>query len=579
MLTPMWCFERGARHVRAMMMSWATLLATLSAGSGLAAAEATTPSLKVSGSASFDTETRVTDDTFEVRVVLADEVGRPIAGAEARVRAHSDQGVATLRRCGDSRNDSSGELVLVTDAAGRSCVLVTGMARGELEFSYDDARGYYERATRRVRLPDSAADAFEIGFDPPLSTLPLDRPLQSLGLVARARAGATLPDTAELVLSLVEASAERELTRVALDGFGEVHRLSLVSAMFGQPGPARLIARLRTRAGQEHASASAAVLRTATATLQVPGAEAGIEPGVAVRVSVASALGPAPSGAVEVQSAGRSIAAARVQRGTAVVTVPIAATPSLGRTVTFEYVGEGPGWLSGAPVEARVRPAGPSYARSALWVIAAVLAALAVVLGWRRPPRPRPAPATPTSRVRASVELIEAFGPSGGYRGLVRDAHEGVAITPAVVSFVAAGPNGRVLLQLRTSDDGSFVTDEPSFPDGTLIEVTAPFHTTLTAPLPAPGVLELSLVSRRRALLERLVRWAERHGKPWIRQAGEPTPASLAATAAVESEPQVESWARAVEHLAFGASPPDAAREQAAGVTGDPKTTRERGID
>lgn len=547
--------------------------------SGLAAAEPTAPSLKVAGIATFNTETRVTGETFEVRVVLADEVGRPIAGAEARVRATADGGAPTMRRCGDGRSDSSGELSLVTDAAGRSCVLVTGMPAGALDFSYDDARGYYERATRRVRLPDSAADAFEIGFDPPLSTLSLDRPLQSLGLVARARPGASLPETAELVLSVVDAGAERELTRVALDGFGEVHRLSLVSASFGQPGPARLIARLRTRAGQERAITSAAVLRTATVTLQVASAEDGVEPGAAVRVGVASALGPAPSGAIEARSGGRSIAAARVQAGSATLTLPSAPTTLLSKTVTFEYVGEGPGWLSGAPVEVRVRPVGPSYARSALWIIAAVLAALAVVLGWRRPPRPRPASPVIPQRARASVELLEAFGPSGGYRGVVRDAHEGEPITPAVISFIGAGSNGRVLLQVRTGADGSFSSDAPAFPSGTLLEVTAPFHATLTAPLPEPGLLELSLISRRRALLERLVRWAERHGKPWTRQTGEPTPAVIASTAQAESEPQVETWARAVEHLAFGASPPDAAREQAAGVVDEPKTSRERGID
>jgi hypothetical protein len=544
----------------------------------LAAAEPSPPSLKVAGAATINTETRVMGETFEVRVVLADEVGRPIAGAETRVRAMSNAGAPALRRCGDGRSNSSGELVLVTDAAGRSCVLVTGVPEGSLELSYEDARGYYERAIRRVPLPDSAADAFEIGFDPPLSTLSLDRPLQSLGLVARARAGAALPETAELVLSLVDAGAERELTRVALDGFGEVHRLSVVSALFGQPGPARLIARLHTRAGQERAVTSAAVLRTATVKLQVTASD-GVEPGSTVRIGVASALGPVPTGAIEARSAGRSIGAARVQAGTATLTLPSAPSALLGKTVTFEYVGEGPGWLSGDPVEVRVRPLSPSYARSALWIIAAALAALAVVLGWRRPPRARPAPPVVPQRVRASVELLEAFGPSGGYRGFVHDAHEGDPITPAVVSFIDAGPNRRVLLQLRTGVDGAFSTDSSAFPTGTVLEVTAPYHATLTAPLPEPGLLQLSLVSRRRALLERLVRWAERRGKPWTRPSGEPTPATLATTAHAESEPQVETWARAVEQLAFGASPPDAAREQAAGVVDEPKTSRERGID
>jgi len=127
------------------------------------------------------------------------------------------------------------------------------------------------------------------------------------------------------------------------------------------------------------------------------------------------------------------------------------------------------------------------------------------------------------------------------------------------------------LHQARTSTDGGFQIEGASFPADSRVEVTAPFHSTLVAALPGPGVIELSLISRRRALLERLVRWAERRGKPWMKALGEPTPAHIAEVAAQESEPQVERWARGLEHLAFGPNPPDAASEQAAGVTEDPK--------
>src|SRR5260221_11563213 len=139
--------------------------------------------------------------------------------------------------------------------------------------------------------------------------------------------------------------------------------------------------------------------------------------------------------------------------------------------------------------------------------------------------------------------------------------------------------NGPVLFQVRTGHEGSFAVESAGFPSGTRVEVHAPFHATLSAPLPVPGVIELSLISRRRALLERLVRWAERRGKPWTRGSGDPTPAHVAGVASSEAEAHVERWARGLEHLAFGPNPPDAASEQAAGVTEDPKTTRERGID
>src|SRR5207237_10258644 len=117
-------------------------------------------------------------------------------------------------------------------------ITVTGMATGTVELSFQDPRGYLERASRVVRLPESVGTSFEVGFDPPTATLSLDQPVQQLGLVARAHGGAVAPAAAELVLSMVADGAEQELGRAALDGLGEVHRLSLVSTSFGRPGPA-----------------------------------------------------------------------------------------------------------------------------------------------------------------------------------------------------------------------------------------------------------------------------------------------------------------------------------------------------
>ncbi|MDF3067814.1 MAG: hypothetical protein K0R38_3415 [Polyangiaceae bacterium] len=549
----------------------AMLVATLLAGSA-AAAEPPPPTLKVSGRASFSLEARSTGETFEVRATLSDEVGRPLPNAEVRLRASQPAGTPTLRRCGDPRSGSGAELSIATDKLGRVCVNAAGVSDGVVELSYQDARGYLERASASVRLPADVKAVLEVGFDPPLAVLPLDQPVQELGVVARALDGSAAPVGAELVLSLSADGQERELGRTALSGLAEVHRLTFVSGSFDRPGPARLLARLVSRSGQELARSTVPVLRSATVLLQVgPEALRGVEPGTTLPVRATFALGPAPVGVVEARSAGRSVAAAPITNGTASLNLPSAGAASLGGALTLEYVGAGPGWLSGPPLELRVLPAGPSYGRYALWILAAVFAALAVVLGWRRPPRPRPVPDAPPPRPRASVEVLESFGAEGGYQGFVRDAHEGFAISPAVVSFIGTGANRPVLFQARTSTEGTFRVETSSFPPGTQVEVTAPFHATLVAALPGPGVLQLSLISRRRALLERLVRWAERRGKPWTRALGEPTPAHIAEVAAQEAEPQVERWARGLEHLAYGPVPPDAASEQAAGVTDDPK--------
>jgi len=576
----MWCHERKRRRAARLKGSSCVFIVLTSFVGSAAALESPPPTLKVSGKAAFRVEARLSGESFEVSAVLADEVGRPLPQAEVRLRALTEGSAATLRRCGAPRVDRGGELLLSTDNSGRVCVIVSGAPTESVELSYQDPRGYFERTTRIVPLPASIAASFEVGFDPLVTSLSLDQPTQELGLLARATSGRDAPEAAELALALDADGKEHELGRVPLDGLGEVHRLTLMSSSLGTPGPARLIVRLLDGRGRELARATNAVMRTATVTLRLADdASAGFEPGAAIQVRAASALGPTPAGIVEAQSRGLSVAAAPVRNGTATVTLPAAPTPLLGTGLELEYVGAGAGWLSGPKLEVRLRPAGPSYARYAFWIAAAAMAALAVVLSWRRPTRPRPAPAAPPPRARASVEVLEAFSGGSGYRGVVRDAHEGFGISPAVISFIGPGANRPVLLQLRTNSQGAFQVDSAQLPKDSHVEVTAPFHATLIAPLPVPGVIELSLVSRRRALVERLVRWAERRGRPWTEPVGEPTPHHIASVAAAEAEPKVERWARHVEHLAFGPTPPDAASEQAAGVVEDPTVRRDSGID
>lgn len=577
---PMWCHERKGRLRAVLSGVTSTLIVVLAWVGSAAAIESQPPTLKVSGKATFGVEARAVGEGFEVSAVLSDEVGRPLPGAEVRVRESADAGNASLHRCGAPRADLGGELLLTTDSAGRVCVSVTGMPSGSVELAYQDARGYFERASRVVRLPSGVATSFEVGFDPPLTTLSLDRAVQELGLVVRGASQHEAPAAAELVLALAESGAERELGRVPLDGLGEVHRLSVVSTAFGQPGPARLVARLVARDGAELARASSAVLRTATVTLALEHEhDSGVEPGAVLQLRAASALGPAPTGVIEAQSRGVSIAAAAVRKGAATLTLPSTPSALFEGGLTLEYIGGGSGWIAGPPIEVQLLPPSPSYGRYVLWILAAALAALAAVLSWRRPARVRPGAAPPPARPRASVEVLETFGAGGGYRGLVRDAHEGFPISPAVVRFLGPGPGRPVLLELRTSTQGSFELETADFPRDTQVEVTAPFHATLIAPLPVPGVIELSLISRRRALLERLVRWAERRGRPWTAPVGEPTPEHIAAIATSEGEAQVERWARRVEYLAYGPQPPDAASEQAAGVMEDPTVRQDSGID
>ena len=76
-------------------------------------------------------------------------------------------------------------------------------------------------------------------------------------------------------------------------------------------------------------------------------------------------------------------------------------------------------------------------------------------------------------------------------------------------------------------------------------------HSTHEQPLPPPSVLGVALVTRRRALLERLVRWARQKGAPFD-GAPEPTPGHVRRVASRASAVEVEAWASRVEQAAYG---------------------------
>jgi hypothetical protein len=115
-----------------------------------------------------------------------------------------------------------------------------------------------------------------------------------------------------------------------------------------------------------------------------------------------------------------------------------------------------------------------------------------------------------------------------------------------------------------TGSDGSFRLAEPagSRTEGARLWVTAPHHSALMRHLPPPGHLVVSLVTRRRALVERLVTWARSRGVPWA-GALEPTPGAVAGLARERDRRAVERWAHAIQDAAFGPAPPDEPRERA----------------
>jgi hypothetical protein len=101
-------------------------------------------------------------------------------------------------------------------------------------------------------------------------------------------------------------------------------------------------------------------------------------------------------------------------------------------------------------------------------------------------------------------------------------------------------------------------------------------HAAVTVPAPPFGHVRVALVSRRRALLDGLVRWARRRGRPFDAQP-DPTPGHVQRMAAAGGA--VQTWAQAVERAAYSGAAVDAEGEAEVDrlAPADPAPAREPG--
>jgi hypothetical protein len=138
------------------------------------------------------------------------------------------------------------------------------------------------------------------------------------------------------------------------------------------------------------------------------------------------------------------------------------------------------------------------------------------------------------------------------------DAHDALGVAGAQVVVVLSHGELRTAI---SDADGRFEIPTDGTPHAAgRIRVEAVLHASLERPLPPPGRLAITLVTRKRALLARLVLWGGRRGSA-LQSAKEPTPAEVARAASRAARTDIATWASAVEAAAFGAEAVGAARE------------------
>lgn len=521
----------------------------------------------VEGSVDDDVGSHVAGERVELR---AEQVFGPASSdvrrggtEEAKVR-FDDASTATTCDGSESPLPRAGDAVIVTtDVTGRFCAqLAVPFERYRVSIA-TQGTALMDPGVAEL-LVDTGRRSVSLRFDGVPRRISLDKEEHTFVGAAFIEDDGIAVAAQLLPLTLVVGTG----TIVATENTGPsgLATFRVPSSALGAPGLGEL--RLTFPGDSETASASTAmsIEKRARVTLAL---EKPIEPtsapeeGVALDVAVSSRAGVAPTGIVEARLGDKIIGAGPVRDGVARFVVAFALPPRGTPTLSLRFVPDAAWWEAPDALHVQVPVVGTPVWRKLPLALAGVLVALFIVLG--RVGRVRTTPRAPKTLksdrpLRAGVAVLEvARDAQAGYRGRVVDAHERSPVTGARVYVEASDFRGtEIVASDFVTDQGEFKLPAVSLANRPELVVDAPLHASLRKPLPAAGVLEIALVSRKRALLDRLVEWARIRGKPFDSRP-EPTPGHVLRAAVPESAPA--RWAAATEAAAFGPDPVDGRAE------------------
>lgn len=573
----------------------AVVLASLASVASSSFADAP-PRIHLRGSAHIDAHWARAGGTHPGEVSLAgtvvDDTARAVGGARVDLRVTGTDGTAlglvdaAPAACSEGASPPSIEgadvLVLPADDSGRFCVRLVlpafsslaGGARGVWTAHLDSrATGPIDAAKLDVPIDLSLAPV-TLRFDPEPRNLHLDEdeglgPTRAFVAVASTESEGVTTGAAQVVLTLSNETGA-PLATATTDANGQA-RFDVPAGKLGPPGRGELRVAFAGSATAGAAMHAVPVERRTHVDIAAPDAREGrLAPGVpedGVEVHVVATLRcarlgcpGAPTGTIEVRvgddeaiSGAGSLAA-----GSEAQVVARYASQGESSQLHVRYVPDAP-WLQPGNELSLLQPVRPpSPWRKAPLLLAGLVAIAWLVLA-RLPPRKTAAARasssapSPGARPEAGVELVRAGPAAEGWTGKLRDAHDGNAIAGARVAVERRGfERIESIAETRTDASGFFALRLPqggASQPGDELTCEGPLHGQLRRPLPAPGELDVALVLRKRALLDRLVAWARRRGLPFDARP-EPTPGHVRRAAAGEFT--VARWADAVERAAFG---------------------------
>ncbi len=547
--------------VRAMV--WGAMGWTLASGAQAA------PRVQVRGSSRV--ELRAVGPSQQVRVSgsMHDEVGAPIADASimlsAVVGADTPLDWQHVRSCNGRAMPTGAphaEHPVQTDDYGAFCI------EGELAGRAATIRAVFggdalHEGTHATARWDADLQSAALAFAPRPERIDLDAPRVVVFGQLTAPAGVSVAQR-EVTLSDDHA---RVLGSGRTDDAGMLH-IDVASSTFDGPGIGGLKLRFDGGGDLTPAEDSVSVVRVGRVQLRVDTPELRGDPaaGIGLLVRATTTRGAVDGGTVEVTWGSASVGAARVVDGQAHVVAMFAPSRDTRRTeLLVRYSPEAPYYESGPSVPIMLTVAYPRMWWRVLPVLGGLAVAAWLLRGWRRPLRRAEPPTALARRAgEASLAVVGSAKDRGTWSGKVVDAHDGEPIAGAVVRVIAPSfGEVDVVAQARASAQGRFEFRIDSGERDLRLRVEDALHTQIERALPPASDMVIAMVSRRRALLERLVSWARRAGRPWDRPP-EPTPGHVASVAAGQRQPRedIGRWARRVEQRAYGPEAVDAAAER-----------------
>lgn len=567
--------------------------------SGVAPAQPAAPTAQplrvhVRGGAELHAVAGAEQGEMTVRGELIDDAGVAIGGAPVLISAAAAGSRAPLRlgalapcEAGGLRGTPSlngEETTVVTDDRGGFCV--TGRAPADrltIKLRFHSSR-LYDAAELEVPVTaeQERLQRALLRFEPPPETIDLDRDTVTITASLRVERGelfkATAAGSAQRAnLPLVLEDERHALVAKATTGGDGRARFEVKTTALDGPGAGELVVRFDGNAVLAKAEDTKPIVRWADARIALahPVGRSDPEDGVPIDLVVTTSRGPVSGGVVEVRRAAPanagspgadSLGAATVDaEGRARVIATFIAGNSAKVPLTVRYVPSAPWYRPGAELRVDVEIKGPGVIRQILLAVVVIGAAVWVASGWRRAPRPRELPgvegAVASPSGRAGVEVVASPPDITGWRGTVADAHDGSPIAGAELTIITPSFSGDGVVARATSDERGGFTLEGAYRNDARLVVGSAAHTSHEQALPPPSVLRVALVTRRRALLDRLVRWARQRGAPFD-GTPEPTPGHVRRAAARGDNTEIESWAGHVESAVYGPDPVDADREQ-----------------